>query len=110
MDRLLNRLYLICNQEGFPDMEIEFSGAGSMAWIKGPKIKTPKIEICKSCLMPPEDYMGDYVLAMFLHELAHHLYHRETNGERHGHDGRMLDIFTGLVAKYMIHYYDGKSA
>ena len=101
MDALISKLKRIAMYEGFPDMEVEFSGAGSMAWCVGEKIKTPKIEISSSCLMPPEDYQGDYVLATFLHELAHHIYHRETNGQRNGHDGRMVDIFTGLVGKYM---------
>ena len=101
MDALISKLKRIASYEGFPDMEVEFSSAGSMAWLKGPKIHSPKIEISSACLMPPEDYNGDYVLAMFLHELAHHIYHKETNGERAGHDGRMVDIFTALVAKYM---------
>lgn len=106
MDRIINLLGRICRDEGFPDMQIGFSSSGSIAWIKGDKIKTPGIDIHSACLMPPLDYHGDYVMAMFLHELAHHKYDRETKGERHGHDGRFCDIFTGLVAKYMVFYLE----
>jgi predicted SprT family Zn-dependent metalloprotease len=103
-DGIPTSYYRIAQVEGFPDMQLELSRAGNMAWIKGKKIKANKIQL------------GDYLSpaerdAMFLHELAHFIRHRAASsgkryaqvgkGENH-HDASYADTLTYLMGKYCV--------